>query len=164
MYDLPPRWRLSLILVKLGPAHTSSARIPVSTQFEVDALGVPNHFSWVCWALLQQYGTFPYCEWYADDILTSKKKWRGLGPSTKPGLTRPMQTKTIQNMLWPEIVSRNWNRLSAWVTAPKQLVVISAALLTKRECTHASTRCKWPFRPWLLKKREYKTPSAYHSF
>jgi len=62
------------------------------------------------------------------------------------------------------LISRNWNRHSVWVTAPKQLVVISAALLMKREGTNASTLFKWPFRPLWLRKRENKTPSAYHSY
>jgi len=61
------------------------------------------------------------------------------------------------------LISRNWNRRSVWVTASKQLVVISAALLMKREGTNASTLFKWPFRPLLLIKRYNKTPSTYHS-
>jgi len=62
------------------------------------------------------------------------------------------------------LISRTWNRRSIWVTASKQLVVISAALLMKREGTNASTHFKWPFRPLLINKRQNKTPSAYHSY
>jgi len=48
MYDLPPRRRISLILVKLGPAHKSlevkeylvKAKGGRRTDGEVDALGV----------------------------------------------------------------------------------------------------------------------------
>ena len=68
-------------------------------------------------------------------------------------------------MLWPAIdESKLKPPLNIWVTASKQFVVMSAALLMKRKGTNASTLFKWPFRPLLLIKRYNKTPSTYHSY
>ena len=88
-------------------------------------------------------------EWYADAILINKQTCRGLGPSLKPAGQKLEHFRTCCD--WRSI-SRNWNRRSVWVTATTHLVVIRAALLTKREVTNASTLFKRLLRPLLLIK------------